>query len=162
MTASQVDFPFTSTNYIKEFYLFFFSLDYCDINHLPEDEFYSTLDTLRTTCRELKVTQNDDCLLEPSSSSSSGLTMNSPNNKYTSNKGKKSKKKKPLGATKTKPKAITSFSSVNMAKETKLSYSSASSSNSFTSNIMPQKKKNQRYLKINYIIKIIYCLFFAV
>ncbi|XP_036335256.1 uncharacterized protein LOC118745731 [Rhagoletis pomonella] len=45
--------------------------DYCDINHLPNEEFYSTLDTLRSTCCELRTKTAQACVVESSSTTSS-------------------------------------------------------------------------------------------
>ncbi|XP_053969745.1 uncharacterized protein LOC128871744 [Anastrepha ludens] len=45
--------------------------DYCDINHLPNEEFYSTLDTLRSTCCELRTKSAQRCVVEASSTTSS-------------------------------------------------------------------------------------------
>ncbi|CAD6991296.1 unnamed protein product [Ceratitis capitata] len=43
--------------------------DYKDINHLPNEQFYSTLDTLRSTCCELRT--KPACVVEESSTTSS-------------------------------------------------------------------------------------------
>ncbi|XP_029406151.2 uncharacterized protein LOC105226606 [Bactrocera dorsalis] len=45
--------------------------DYNDINHLPNEEFYSTLDTLRSTCCELRTKSAQSCIVEESTSISS-------------------------------------------------------------------------------------------
>ncbi|XP_011184037.2 uncharacterized protein LOC105213145 [Zeugodacus cucurbitae] len=45
--------------------------DYNDINHLPNKEFYTTLDTLRSTCCELRTKSAQTCIVEESPSTSS-------------------------------------------------------------------------------------------
>nr|XP_036229273.1 uncharacterized protein LOC106618234 isoform X2 [Bactrocera oleae] len=45
--------------------------NYNDINHLPNEEFYSTLDTLRSTCFELRTKSAQTCIVEESTSTSS-------------------------------------------------------------------------------------------
>ncbi|XP_067642963.1 uncharacterized protein [Eurosta solidaginis] len=47
--------------------------EYSDINHLPKEEFYSTLDTLRSTCCELRTKSAQACVVEGSSSTSSSI-----------------------------------------------------------------------------------------
>ncbi|XP_023300667.2 uncharacterized protein LOC111682904 [Lucilia cuprina] len=69
--------------------------DYRDLHHLSGEEFYSTLDTLRSTCRELKVktsclSSEDRC----STTTSTSLTSNSQLAGSRSKKCKKTKKKK--------------------------------------------------------------------
>lgn len=45
--------------------------DYNDINHLPNEEFYSTLNTLRSTCCELRTKSAETCIVEENTSTSS-------------------------------------------------------------------------------------------
>ncbi|XP_005184489.2 uncharacterized protein LOC101891184 [Musca domestica] len=71
--------------------------DYGELTHLTEEEFYSTLDTLRSTCREFKTKPTNICFAEERCSSST-TTSSSLSSHCQSKKSKKSKKKKKSSA----------------------------------------------------------------
>ncbi|KAL9896872.1 LOW QUALITY PROTEIN: uncharacterized protein ACN2A1_007103 [Glossina fuscipes fuscipes] len=65
--------------------------EYSELNHLNEEEFYSTLDTLRRTCRKFKIATmvKAACLEERASTTNSNSTVSSK-----PHKSRKSRKKK--------------------------------------------------------------------
>ncbi|EDW59686.2 uncharacterized protein [Drosophila virilis] len=65
--------------------------DYCEVKHLHKAEFYSTLESLRTTSRELRALPTHPELKEARASSSSNCSATKPRHV----KGKKLKKKTP-------------------------------------------------------------------
>ncbi|XP_075146968.1 uncharacterized protein LOC142221223 [Haematobia irritans] len=76
--------------------------DYGELTHLTEEEFYSTLDTLRSTCRELKITTANSCFPPTittvvddrcSTSTTTSSSFSSHNNHSTNSKKSKKKKK---------------------------------------------------------------------
>ncbi|XP_013098702.2 uncharacterized protein LOC106081356 [Stomoxys calcitrans] len=74
--------------------------DYGELTHLTEEEFYSTLDTLRSTCREFRTTPANSCgiatttivLDDRCSTSTTSSSMTSHCHIKKSKKGKKKKK----------------------------------------------------------------------
>ncbi|XP_065354565.1 uncharacterized protein LOC135949035 [Calliphora vicina] len=82
--------------------------DYRDLNHLSGEEFYSTLDTLRSTCRELKV--KTSCLVEDRcSTTTTSSSLTSSNSQLGGSRNKKSKKSKKKKKSKGNPNNIKCF-----------------------------------------------------
>ncbi|XP_073847037.1 uncharacterized protein [Musca autumnalis] len=93
-----VDSKWSCNSGIRPLTKFYDSIpDYGELTHLTEEEFYSTLDTLRSTCRELKTKQVDSCVTEERCSSST-TTSSSQSFHCQSKKSKQTKKKKKTSA----------------------------------------------------------------
>ncbi|XP_061390015.1 uncharacterized protein LOC133325249 [Musca vetustissima] len=93
-----IDSKWSCSSGIRPLTKFYDSIpDYGALTHLTEEEFYSTLDTLRSTCRELKTKPTDLCVTDERCSSST-TTSSSLSSHCQSKKSKKSKKKKKSSA----------------------------------------------------------------
>uniref|UniRef100_A0A1A9WFU6 Uncharacterized protein n=1 Tax=Glossina brevipalpis TaxID=37001 RepID=A0A1A9WFU6_9MUSC len=88
-----------SSDCIRSLARFYDSIpEYSELNHLNEEEFYCTLNTLRSTCRKFKVATvvKATCLEERASTANSSSTVSSHCIKSKHHKTRKSRKKKKL------------------------------------------------------------------